>query len=51
MSYQNWIKTLLNLLKELREQDFTGSIEIKMNEGGISSIEKSERVEKEYRRG
>lgn len=51
MSHQNWIKTLLGLLKELREEDFTGKVTIRMNKGGISEIRKEETVNKEYREG
>lgn len=53
MSYKKWLKTLIDLLKECRDDDFTGTIHVDMNDGGISGVRKEESIErhKTYREG
>lgn len=45
MSYRKWVKTLTDLLKELREDSFTGTVHIEYNEGGITQIIKEQEIE------
>lgn len=53
MSYREWVKTLIELVRECRENDFTGTLHVDMNDGGISGVRKEETIErqKSYREG
>jgi len=35
-------------MKRCREDSFTGSVHVRLNQGGITEIRKEEKIEKEY---